>query len=83
MGILTIEIPQNVTRSFQVDDAEFGSQILNELTSHALATNSPNILPPRRSDFREVLEDVVGIWADRPESAQEIARQIRRRNNGL
>ncbi|HEY0659238.1 MAG TPA: hypothetical protein VGD05_12225 [Pyrinomonadaceae bacterium] len=38
------------------------------------------VVPPRRNNLREDGEKVSGIWSARPESAQEIARQIRERN---
>ncbi len=40
------------------------------------------IIPPRRNSMKEDLEAVFGIWADREESAEEISRRIRDRNNG-
>ncbi|MDQ3636325.1 MAG: hypothetical protein M3405_17750 [Acidobacteriota bacterium] len=42
----------------------------------------PAILPPRRNNLKKDLEAVVGIWSDREESADEIARKIRDKNNG-
>ncbi len=83
MGVLTIEIPQEVTKSFRLDDAEFSAQIMDELELHEMNKYPSNVLPPRRNDRKEALNEIVGIWADRPESADEIARQLRRRNNGL
>ncbi len=42
----------------------------------------PVVIPPRRNNLKEDGEAVLGIWADRKESAEEIARKIRDRNNG-
>jgi len=85
MGQVTIEIPQNVNRFFQVDDSEFGEQLLQNLEDFEKKTKSEKlsaIIPPRRNSLKEDGDAVLGIWADRKESADEIARQIRDRNNG-
>ena len=42
----------------------------------------PVVIPPRRNNLKEDLAAVVGIWADREESAEEIAHRIRDKNNG-
>jgi hypothetical protein len=85
MGQLVIEVPQNVNRSYQVKDADFGKRLLQdleEMEKKAKPTKIPAIIPPRRNSLKEDLAAVVGIWADREESAEEIARRIRDRNNG-
>ncbi len=85
MGQVTIEIPQNVNRSYQINDSEFGEQLLQDLEEFEKKSKSEKssaIIPPRRNSLKEDLEAVVGIWADREESAEEIARQIRDKNNG-
>ena len=85
MGQVTIEIPQNVNRTYQVDDSEFGEQLLQNLEDFEKKTKSEkfaNIIPPRRNSLKEDLANALGIWADREESAEEIARKIRDKNNG-
>jgi hypothetical protein len=85
MGQVTIEIPQNVNRTYQVNDSEFGEQLLQNLEEFEKKPKnkkSKAIIPPRRNSLKEDLANVVGIWADREESAEEIAREIRRKNNG-
>ncbi|CAN5594183.1 hypothetical protein BH18ACI1_BH18ACI1_00190 [soil metagenome] len=85
MGQVTIEIPQNVNRSYQVNDAEFGKQLLQNLEDFEKKTKSEKmsaIIPPRRNSLKKDGDAVLGIWADREESADEIARKIRDRNNG-
>ncbi len=85
MGQVTIEIPQNVNRSYQINDSEFGEQLLQNLEDFEKkekSAKSPAIIPPRRNSLKEDLAEAVGIWADREESADEIARTIRDRNNG-
>jgi hypothetical protein len=44
--------------------------------------NTSNIIPPTRNSLKEDLAEACGIWADREESAEEIASKIRDRNNG-
>lgn len=85
MGQVTIEIPQNVNRFFQVDDSEFSEKLLQNLEEFEKKTKQENsrvIIPPRRNSLKEDLAEAVGIWADREESAEEIARTIRDKNNG-
>jgi len=83
MGQVVIEIPQNVNRSYRVDDSEFGEKILQDLENFeqkAKSKNSAAIIPPRRNSLKEDGDKVLGIWADREESAEEIARKIREQN---
>ncbi|MEO8073410.1 MAG: hypothetical protein ABI891_09070 [Acidobacteriota bacterium] len=85
MGQVTIEIPQNINRTYQVKDSEFGEQLLQNLEDFEKKTKSDklaNIIPPRRNSLKKDLAEAVGIWADREESAEEIARKIRDKNNG-
>ncbi len=82
MGQVLIEIPQNVRRNFRVKSAEYGEQLLKELEENTDTINNPAVIPPRRNSLKEDLAAVIGIWKDRPETAEEIARQIRDRNNG-
>lgn len=85
MGQVTIELPQNVNRTYQINDSEFGEQLLQNLEDFEKKTKSErlaNVIPPRRNSLKEDLKNALGIWADREESAEEIARKIRDRNNG-
>jgi hypothetical protein len=83
MGQLVIEVPQNVNRSFRVDDSEFSEQLLQDLEDFekkAKTEKVPAIIPPRRHSLKEDLDAVIGIWSDREESAEEIAQKIREAN---
>jgi hypothetical protein len=80
MGQLVIEIPQNIVRSFRIKDNEFSEKLLLDLENKSVKNS--NIIPPRRNSLKEDLAEACGIWADREESAQEIARTIRDKNNG-
>lgn len=85
MGQLVIEVPQNVNRTFKVNDSEFSKRLLQNLEDFEKKINSeklPDIIPPRRHNLKKDLAEAVGIWADRKESADEIARKIRDKNNG-
>lgn len=84
MGQVTIEIPQNVNRTYQVDDSEFGEQLLQNLEDFKKKTKIGKlsaIIPPRRNSLKEDLANVVGIWADREESAEVSAIILPRRNS--
>lgn len=80
MGQVLIEIPQNVNRTYHVNDSVFSEQLLDDLEPYSKSDRTPNIIPPRRNDREEALKEVFGIWSDREESAQEIARKIRENN---
>jgi len=41
-----------------------------------------SVIPPRRNSLKEDLAEAFGIWKERPETAEEISRRIRDRNNG-
>ncbi len=85
MGQVTIEIPQNINRAYHVDDSKFSKRILDELDDFEKSSKPKklqNVVPPRRNSLKEDGEAVLGIWADREESAEETARKIRDRNNG-
>jgi hypothetical protein len=80
MGQLVIEIPQNIIRSFHIEDNKFSEKLLLDLENESVKKS--NIIPPRRNSLKEDLAQACGIWADRKESGQEIARTIRDKNNG-
>ncbi len=85
MGQVIIEVPQNVYRSFQVDDSEFVEQLLGDLKDFEKQTKSEkstSIIPPRRNSLREDGDAVLGIWSDNEEEAVEMAQKIRVKNNG-
>lgn len=79
MGQVIIEVPQKINRTFRVNDVELVNEILRMIEKPQRQTIKPN-LPDDLSNVNE--DDVLGIWADREESAEEIARRIRDLNNG-
>lgn len=66
MGLLTINVTQDLTKRFYVKDVKFAAKLLFDLEPYAIQRNSPNVLPPQN--------------AGRNESAQEIATKIEERN---
>jgi hypothetical protein len=87
MGQVVLEIPQNVNRPFRIESEECAAAILEQLendredkTKRAVASGAIKL--PTQKRTKEIGDDVLGIWADRPETGQEIARRIRDRNNG-
>ena len=76
MGQLLIEVPQDINLKFTVKSAEIADEILR------LVKNPKKKLETITLDLPYDLDDInaneaVGIWADREESAEEIARKIR------
>ena len=87
MGQVILEIPQNVNRTFRIDSEERAAAILEQLEDsnerlskleEAIASGAIEL--PRRNSLSEDGDAVLGIWADRLESGQEIARKIREGN---
>jgi hypothetical protein len=76
MGQVVIDIPQKVFRTYSVDDPEFGEKLLLDLKPYSKA----GVISPRRKKRNEPLEHVLGIWSDRNETAQQIAKRIRENN---
>lgn len=91
MGKVVLEIPQDIEVVFHFQNAKLAQEVVAYIKERVAAERvhqeiglvnekTPGIVPPRRNSLREDGDKVLGIWADRPESGQEIARQIRERN---
>jgi len=83
MGQVIIELPQNVNRSYHIKDADFGERLLQDLEEmerEMKPLKIPAIIPPRRHSLKEDGEAVLGIWSNREEVADEIARRVREQN---
>lgn len=79
MGQLVIEVPQNVNLKFRVKSAEIADEILRLVKSPKKKLETITLdLPYNLDEIDE--NEAVGIWADREESAEEIARRIRENN---
>lgn len=84
MGQLILEIPQDVNLTFHIESEKEATEILEKLkrSKFEQAVARGEIELPKRQRTKKDSDDVLGIWANRPESGQEIARRIRDRNNG-
>lgn len=69
MGEITIEIPQSVNRKYRIISEDSAREVLSELERIVKREN--------RIDDDEIL----GLWSDRKESVEEIARDLRRKSN--
>lgn len=78
MGQVVIEIPQDVFAAFRVDDSKVSEQLLDDLKPYS--ESRPGLSAELLKRRKAALEEVRGIWSDRKESAQEIARKIREAN---
>ncbi|MBA2607107.1 MAG: hypothetical protein M3521_03370 [Acidobacteriota bacterium] len=80
MGELIIEVPQNINLKFSVKSAEVVDEILR-LVKKPRELKTIQVNYPYDMDEVDASE-ALGIWADRRETADEIARTIRDKNNG-
>lgn len=67
MGSLTITIPLKINRSFKVEDKKFAKRLVEELENFGEQTSA--------------FDEVLGIWASRPESENDLLETLRSRNN--
>ena len=80
MGQLVIDIPQNINLKFNVESVITATEILKLARNPKhIKTIKPNV--PNDLDDIDVSE-VYNVWANRKESADEIAQTIRDKNNG-
>ena len=82
MGQLVIKVPQNINLKVSVKSAEIVNEILRLVKSpkkkmETLTLNLPD-------DLKDIDEnEVLGIWSDSEEIADEIARQVREQNRKI
>lgn len=69
MGQIIIEISQKISRNYRIVSAKSACKVLSEIEHLLKEENSVED------------DEILGLWADRPESAEEIARELRRRSN--
>lgn len=73
MGEITIEIPQEVNRTYRIVSEDSAHEVLSKL----------DLLVKEANHIDD--DGILGLWADREESAEEIAIELRRgwtRSNG-
>jgi hypothetical protein len=80
MGQVVVEIPQAVYANYVVDDSDVSERLLDDLEPYSRPPVRSDVIAPSNSNRRRALDEVLGIWADREDSAQEIAHQIREKN---
>lgn len=66
MGVITIEIPQGVNRKYRFISEKSAQKVLSNLDKMAKEENAVED------------EDILGLWADREESTEEIAQTLRK-----
>jgi hypothetical protein len=71
MGMVTIEVPQQLERHFLITDAKVATAVLQQLEH--LANFRPNL-----STVTD--DEVLSVWSDHTGTAEEIARQLRQQN---
>ena len=79
MGQLVIEVPQNIHLTFSVNSVEVVDEILKLVKKPKKKLETITLDLPY--DLDEIDEnEVLGIWSDREEVADEIARRVREQN---
>lgn len=69
MGQITIEIPQSVNRKYRIVSESSAKKVLSDLEQMLKKENSVDD------------DEILGLWADREQSAEEIARDLRKKSN--
>jgi hypothetical protein len=73
MGEVVIELPFEVKRRFRITNAKAAAEVLEQLEDlERKSDDSP------RQDVTD--DEVLSVWADRGETPDEIARQLRQGN---
>ena len=66
MGVITIEIPQGVNRKYRFVSEKSAKKVLSNLDKMVKEENAVED------------EEILGLWADRKQSTEEIARTLRK-----
>lgn len=69
MGEITIKIPQEFSKTYRIASERKAKQLIESLDNIG-----------SKLKLRD-LSDILGLWADRPDSAEDIARELRRKSN--
>ena len=73
MGEVIIELPLDVSRRFRITDAQTAAEVIAKLEHLEDKADRP-------TQPKVTADEVLGVWADRKESSDEIARQLRHGN---
>lgn len=74
MGLITIEIPQKISRKFRI---EVSDEVANEILFQLEKLIREKTIAAPGDDT----DGILGLWADRAESAEEIALELRAKSN--
>ena len=80
MGQITIDVPTDINQNFAASSIQAKTLSKNIQNLGLTEIKNPAIEPPRRNSFAQDLKVVSGIWADREETGEEIAKRIREAN---
>ncbi len=69
MGQITIEIPQRVNRNYRLITEDSATEVLSKLENLVKKENKVDD------------DEILGLWAERKESVEEIARDLRSKSN--
>ena len=73
MGEVVIELPFEGKRRFRITDAKAAAEVIEKLEN--LEKKNPGRTPENVTD-----DEVLSVWANRSETPDEIARQLRQGN---
>ena len=88
MGQIVIDFPtfgSEIVKRYIVKDENEAVKIFRDienLVKVESVSQTPAIEPPRRNSLQKDLKAALGIWADREETGEEIALEIRKANRG-
>jgi hypothetical protein len=69
MGQITIEIPQKIDRNYRIVSEDSAKEVLSKLEHLVEAENKVDD------------DEILGLWAEREESVEEIAGALRKKSN--
>ena len=87
MGQIIVETPLNITINYVIQDTDAAKSLIENLDDIALRLKknpnkpkTPDIEMPKSKLTLEDFNDVIGMWADREETGEEISTRIRKAN---
>ena len=69
MGQITIEIPQQISKTYRIISEGSANEIISNI----------EILVTKENSIED--DEILGLWADRDESVEEIAKDLRSKSN--
>lgn len=65
MGVITIEIPQEINKKYRIVSENSAKEVLTKL----------EIIVKKENEIDD--DDILGLWSDRKDSEEEIAENLR------